>query len=120
MFEQARNFVFYFIIGGTITSLIVILEQSDLRLLSGFATLVPAITLTSYFFIGESRGGTAVSRHAWMVLVGTLIAWVPYMIVVALCADKIGPHKAILLGFLTFFVLAVGYLAVVQRFGLFR
>ena len=120
MTEQLKNLAIYFVIGGTVTALIVALEQSNHRLLSGLATLIPVFTLVAYYLIGDSRGGTAVSQHAWLVLVGTLVAWCPYMIVVAMLAPKIGTAKAIPAGLLAFFVLALGYLGVVQRFGLFR
>ncbi|MFA6603799.1 MAG: GlpM family protein [Patescibacteria group bacterium] len=120
MTDQLKNLVIYFIVGGTVTTLIVALEQSNYRLLSGLATLIPVFTLVAYFFIGDSRGGSAVAQHAWLVLIGSIIAWVPYMLIVALLAPKIGPHKAIAAGLLAFFVLALGYLGVVQRFNLFR
>lgn len=115
-----RNLISYFLVGGTVTSVIVALEQSDHRLLSGLATLVPVFTVVAYVFIGDSRGGVAVSQHAWLVLVGTLVSWVPYMAAVALLAPRMGPHKAIPIGLCLFFALALAYLGVVNRYGLFR
>jgi uncharacterized membrane protein (GlpM family) len=110
----------YFITGGLFTTLIVVLEESNQRTLSALATLMPVFTLVAYFFIGQSDGGVAVGKHAWFVLVGTIISWVPYMVVVALLAPKIGAHKAILVGLGTFFILALIYIAVVGRFKLFQ
>lgn len=114
-----KDGIIYFLVGGTVTALIVLLEQSGNRLLSGLATLIPVFTLVAYFFIGESGNGVAVSQHAWLVLVGTLVSWVPYMIAVALLAPRIGPSKAILVGLAIFFVLAVVYLSAVRRYGWF-
>jgi len=114
------NGIIYFIVGGTFTALIVILEQSGFRLLSGLAALVPIFTLVSYLFIGESRGGYAVSQHSKFVLVGTLVSWVPYMLSVAYFSPKIGPHKAIAISLGVFFVLAFCYLLVVSHYNLFQ
>ena len=117
---QLKEVLLYFFVGGAVTAAIVMLEKSDSRLLSGLATLMPVFTLVAYVFIGESKGGIAVSQHSWLVLVGTLVSWVPYMLVVALAAPKYGPHKAIPAGLAVFFACAVAYLSVVKRFGLFN
>src|SRR3989344_8939646 len=98
MFEQLKTYVIYFLTGGTVTALIVGFEQSDNRLLSGLATLIPVFTVVAYLFIGDTKGGVAVSQHAWLVLFGTLASWVPYMIAVAILAPKIGSQKPILIG----------------------
>lgn len=110
----------YFIVGGLFTTLIVVLEESNHRAFSGLATLIPVFTLVAYFFIGNSQGGAAVGKHAWFVLIGTLVSWVPYMLAVALLSPKIGPNKAIIAGLVIFFVLALLYIGVVARFKLFQ
>ncbi len=115
-----KSFLYYFIIGGLVTTIIVWFEESNMRLLSGLATLMPVFTLIAYIFIGESRGGRAVSEHASLVLVGTLIAWVPYMLAIILLAPRIGSSRAIAIAFAIFFALALAFLLVVQRFGLFQ
>lgn len=114
------NFITYFIIGGIVTSSIVLLEKSGFRLLSGLATLIPVFTLVSYIFIGQSKGGYAVSQHSKLVLIGTLVSWVPYMIAISDLAPKIGPNKAIGIGLAVFFILAIIFLLVVQRYNLFQ
>ncbi|MDP1709354.1 MAG: hypothetical protein Q8L21_00505 [Candidatus Komeilibacteria bacterium] len=114
------NLIIYFVSGGLFTTLIVALEESNNRLLSGLATLIPVFTLVAYLFIGQTKGGAAVGQHAWFVLVGTLLSWVPYMLIVAYYSPSLGAHKAILIGLATFFVLALLYLAVVSRLNLFQ
>ena len=110
----------YFVTGGTFTTLIVALEESQRRTLSGLVTLIPVFTLVAYFFIGESAGGAAVGQHAKWVLAGTLVAWVPYMLTVAYLAPRVGPQKAILAGLALFFVLALSYVALADRLKLFQ
>ena len=119
MWNQIRNYFIYFLTGGIFTALIVALEENGQRLLSGFATLVPVFTLVAYIFIGESKGGAAVGQHAWFVLLGTIVSWVPYMIFVALLAPKVGPRYAIAIGLMAFFVFAGIYLGLVYHYHFF-
>lgn len=110
----------YFIAGGAVTTLIVSLEESGFRLLSGLATLMPVFTLIAYLFIGESRGGAALSKHAELVLVGTLVAWVPYMLAVIWLAPRVGTYKTIAIALGVFFVLAIVFLLFSQYFRWFQ
>ncbi|MDE2018788.1 MAG: hypothetical protein KGJ13_00370 [Patescibacteria group bacterium] len=119
MWPQLKNYFVYFLTGGIFTALIVALEENGSRLLSGFATLMPVFTLVAYIFIGESRGGKAVGQHAWFVLIGTIISWVPYMLLVAYLAPRIGSKLAIGAGLAGFFILAAIYLIVVYHYHLF-
>jgi len=117
---KLTNLIIYFVTGGLVTTVIVYLEGVGQRTISGLATLVPVFTLVAYFFIGQTKGGPAVGQHAKFVLVGTLVSWVPYMLVVAYLAPRIGPNKAILSGLAVFFVLALLYVVVANRAGFAR
>jgi uncharacterized membrane protein (GlpM family) len=114
------NFIIYFVTGGLVTVLIVALEVSGHKTLSGLATLIPVFTLVAYFFIGKLSGGQAVSQHAKFVLTGTLISWVPYMLAVAYFAPRLGPYRAILIGLSIFFILALSFTLLSNRFGFFK
>lgn len=115
-----KNIIIYFITGGLFTTLIIVLEQSGFRLLSGLAALIPVFTLVSYIFIGQSDGGLAVSQHSQFVLWGTIVSWIPYMITVSYLSPKIGPNKAIIVGMITFFILATIFTIVIARYNLFK
>ena len=115
-----RNIIIYFITGGVFTTLIVILEQSGFRLLSGLAALIPVFTLVSYIFIGQAQGGLAVSGHAKFVLWGTIISWIPYMIAVVYLAPRVGSTKAIVVSIIIFFILATVFSLVVNHYSLFQ
>lgn len=114
------NAVVYFVAGGAVTAAIVLLEQSGSRVLSGLATMMPVFTLIAYLFIGETRGGVELSDHAKLVLVGTLVAWVPYMLAVIWLAPHWGTYKTIAAGLTIFFVLATIFLLLAQHFGWFQ
>ncbi len=110
----------YFVVGGAVTTVIVLLEESGMRLLSGLATLMPVFTLIAYFFIGESRGGVALSEHAKLVLIGTLVAWVPYMLAVIWLAPRWSTNHTIEAGLGVFFLFAVVFLLLTQHYGWFQ
>lgn len=119
MWPELKSYALYFLTGGVFTVLIVAFEENGSRLLSGFATLMPVFTLVAYIFIGETSGGASVGQHAWFVLVGTIVSWIPYMILVAYLAPRIGTRYAIGAGLLGFFILAAIYLGVVYHYHLF-
>jgi uncharacterized membrane protein (GlpM family) len=117
---KLSSLILYFITGGLFTAIIVTLAENGQRTLSGLATLVPVFTLVAYFFIGQTAGANAVSQHAKWVLTGTLVSWVPYMLAIVYLAPKVGAHKAIFASLAIFFILALAYVAVVNRFKLFQ
>lgn len=110
-----KSYILYFLTGGIFTVIIVAAEESGYRLIAGFATLMPVFTLVAYALIGETSGPKAVGQNAWFVLIGTLVSWVPYMIVVAWLAPRYGSRIAIGAGLLTFFTLAAIYLPLVYH-----
>ncbi len=118
--DRMLNIVIYFLAGGFVTTAIVLLEESGYRLLSGLATLMPVFTLVAYFFIGQSKDGKLLSEHAQLVLVGTLVAWVPYMLVVIWLAPHFSSEKTIAIALTVFFVLATIFLLLVKYFGWFQ
>ena len=117
---KLTHLIIYFVTGGLFTALIVTLEETGQRTLSGLATLVPVFTLVAYLFIGQTAGGSAVSQHAKWVLTGTLVTWVPYMLAIVYLAPKVGPHRAIFASLGIFFILALVYISVANRFKLFQ
>ena len=114
------NILIYFLTGGIVTTAIVLLEESGWRILSALATLMPVFTLIAYLFIGENSGGTALSEHAKLVLVGTLVAWVPYMLVVIWLAPQWSTYSAVGAALAVFFVIAIVFLLLTQHFGWFQ
>src|SRR3989338_6192592 len=100
------EYIFAFFAGGLITTLIVYFETSGFPTLSRLAALFPVFTWLSYLFIGKLAGNEAVSRHALFVLLGTIVAWLPYMFVIYYFAPKIGALKAVLMGLVVFIFLA--------------
>lgn len=101
-----KEYIFSFFVGGLVTFAITYFETKGFPLLSRLAALFPVFTWISYLFIGRLNGAQAVSSHALFVLLGTVVAWMPYMLVVYYFAPRIGSDKAIILGIITFVILA--------------
>lgn len=104
-----KEYIFAFVAGGAITAVITYFEINGRPLFSRLAALFPVFTWLSYLFIGKLAGGEAVSRHARFVLLGTLVAWVPYMLMIYYYAPRIGAAKAVAVGLAVFLVLALAF-----------
>lgn len=117
---ENKNLFFSFIIGGSLTALIVGLEQYKMQTWSALAALMPLSTLVSYYFIGTHESSISISQHSKFVLFGTLFSWVPYMTIIALSAPKLGTNKSIFLGMIVFFILATFYVFFVEKLNLFK
>lgn len=105
-----KEYIYSFLVGGLVTFAITYFEISGLPLLSRLAALFPVFTWISYLFIGRLDGAQAVSSHALFVLLGTIVAWMPYMLVVYYFAPKLGTDKAIVLGIVVFIILAMTFI----------
>lgn len=105
-------YLFTFIVGGLVTTLIVYFEASGQPLISRLAALFPVFTWLSYLFLGKISGSENISSHSLFVLLGTLFSWVPYMFVIYFFAPKIGSVKAVLLAIGVFLVLALIFLKI--------
>lgn len=115
-----QDALIYFVTGGFMTSAVVLLEESSWRTASGFAILLPTLTLISYFFIGQSLGGAAIAQNAKFVLWGTLFTWLPYMLAIIYLAPRMSPNRAIGTSLMLFFILATIYISVVHTYGWFQ
>lgn len=109
------EYIFAFLVGGLITLLITYLEANGSPKLSELAALFPIFTWVSYLFIGKLAGASQVSRHSLFVLLGTLFAWVPYMLIIYYFAPRIGATKAIILGLAVFLILAGIFIKIYGR-----
>jgi len=105
-------YLYAFIAGGLITVSITFFELSGLPTLSGIAAIMPVFTWLSYLFIGHADGGTEVSRHAMFVMLGTLFAWLPYMLTIYFLAPRIGSTRSVLIAMAVFSILALIFIKI--------
>lgn len=99
-----------FILGGSITLAITYFENAGFPMLSRLAALFPVFTWMSYLFIGQNHGSAEVSSHSLFVLLGTLFAWMPYMLTIHFLSPHLGTTKAILVAIVVFVILALIYI----------
>ncbi|MEO8065720.1 MAG: hypothetical protein ABI643_02595 [Candidatus Doudnabacteria bacterium] len=102
-----KEYLLVFIVGGAVTTIITYFANSGWPTISRLAALFPVSTWISYLFIARVSGNKAVSKHSLFVLLGTIVAWLPYMFVIYYYSDKIGANKAIGIGIAVFVALAL-------------
>ena len=103
-------YVYAFLVGGAVTVAVTFFEFLGARTLSGFFAIMPVSTWVSYLFIGQIEEPGFVARHALFVILGTVVAWFPYMFTIYFLAPKIGTNKAILVGLIVFGLLSLIFL----------
>jgi uncharacterized membrane protein (GlpM family) len=101
-----KEYIFSFLVGGFLTTFIVYCEINGFPLLSRMAALFPIFTWLSYVFIGALSNSEHVAQHTLFVLLGTLFAWIPYMLFIYFFVDKLGTTKAIFGAIVLFLFLA--------------
>jgi uncharacterized membrane protein (GlpM family) len=102
-----NHYIFTFVFGGALTTLIVYCEVNGFPLISRMAALFPVFTWVSYLFIGKMVDNIHVAHHTLFVLLGTLFAWVPYMLFIYFLVTKLGTIKTLLSAGALFIVLAL-------------
>ncbi len=102
-----NTYIFTFITGGIITTLIVYTQINGLPFISRIATLFPVFTWLSYLFIGKFSHSKDIAQHTLFVLLGTLFAWIPYMLFIYFFIDRLGYLKTIIGALLLFIILAI-------------
>ena len=111
-----KEYLFAFLVGGAITTSIVYFEASGFPLISRLAALAPVFTWLSYLFFSSLTSAQEVSNHAKFVLIGTIVAWIPYMFTIYYFAPRIGATKAVLCALAVFIVLATIFVVFGKNF----
>ncbi len=107
-FTWSWEYVFYFVVGGSVTLAVVLFEEYGSFTLSRLAALFPIVTWLSYLFIANSFGTAhQVASHAEFVLTGTIFSWIPYMGTIIYLSPKIGVTKAVMSAIGVFFITAL-------------
>lgn len=112
---MTTEYLLAFFAGGVVTMLVTAFEVSGFPTLSRLATLFPVVTLISYLFIGHIDSAETVSKHAHFVMLGTLVAWMPYMFIIYYFSPRIGAPRAIVLSLVVFFLLAFIFTAMYNK-----
>ncbi|MBI5253057.1 MAG: hypothetical protein HY930_01455 [Euryarchaeota archaeon] len=103
------EYISYFITGGGVVTIATWLARMGHPFLSGIALMFPSVTLVSFYFLGKSAGGEAVSASAKSALRATFFLWLPYMTTIIYLTPRLGVNKALLFALAVFLMLALIY-----------
>ena len=91
----------YFLLGGTIVTLVTYFGGQGKGLLSAFVAFFPSITILTMFTIYFTGGVTATTSYFKRLLL-LLPAWLLYVIPVLFLLPKLGPVPSVLIGITTY------------------
>jgi len=106
------KYLFYFLIGGTVVSVVTYYASHSRTLVAAFIANLPVMTLITFLMIYREAGEAAVVPYAKGLLI-MLVPWLLYIFTVVFMTPLMGVVVSLLAG-LTFYV-AIAYL-ILKRF----
>lgn len=106
------KYIIYFLIGGTVVSLVTYLAGSAKGLLAAFFANLPVITLITFLTIYSNAGEKAVVEYA-KGLIFMLFPWLAYIFSVIFLTQRIGLMPSLAIGLASYFILS--YLIINSR-----
>ena len=106
------KYLFYFLIGGTVVSVVTYYASHSRTLVAAFIANLPVMTLITFLMIYREAGEAAVVPNAKGLLI-MLVPWLLYILTVVFMTPLMGVVVSLLAG-LTFYV-AIAYL-ILKRF----
>jgi len=106
------KYLFYFLIGGTVVSVVTYYASHSRTLVAAFIANLPVMTLITFLMIYREAGEAAVVPYAKGLLI-MLVPWLLYILTVVFMTPLMGVVVSLLAG-LTFYV-AIAYL-ILKRF----
>ena len=106
------KYLFYFLIGGTVVSVVTYYASHSRTLVAAFIANLPVMTLITFLMIYREAGEAAVVPYAKGLLI-MLVPWLLYIFTVVFMTPLMGVVVSLLTG-LTFY-LAIAYL-ILKRF----
>ncbi|MDN3515118.1 MAG: DUF3147 domain-containing protein [Candidatus Brocadia sp.] len=110
---QLKNFIFYFMIGGTIVSMVTFLGSQGRGLLAAFVATFPTMTVLTFTLIYSKSGQVATESYAKGLLLMTA-PWIVYVLCLIFLMPRWGFAKSLTIGILTYMILA-GIISVVVK-----
>jgi hypothetical protein len=108
------KYVLYFLIGGTIISVVTYFANHSRTMVAAFFANLPVLTLITFLTIYYEAGQKAVVPYAHGLII-MLFPWLAYIGAVIFLAPRIGVIPSLLIGILLY--LALAYVVIfVKRF----
>ena len=97
------NFVWYFIIGGTVVALTTYFGSRGEGKLAAFITQFPSLSVLAIFLIYKSGGGGAVGKYVQGFLY-VVPPWILYILTVWFLCSRIGIFPSLVFGIALYFL----------------
>ncbi|MDQ1272283.1 MAG: hypothetical protein QG591_913 [Planctomycetota bacterium] len=110
---QLKNFILYFILGGTLVSLVTLMGSQGKGLLAAFVATFPTMTIITFILIYNKAGQAATVHYAKGLLFMTP-PWIIYVLCLIFLLPRWGFMKSLITGVLTYMILA-GIVSVVMK-----
>lgn len=102
---QLKNFVFYFMLGGSIVSAVTLMGSQGRGLLAAFVATFPTMTILTFALIHSKAGQAATVDYAKGLLFMTP-PWIIYVLCLIILLPRWGFLKSLIIGVLTYIILA--------------
>jgi uncharacterized membrane protein (GlpM family) len=97
------KYIIYFLIGGTVVSLVTYLAASAKGLLAAFFANLPVITFITFLTIYADAGEKAVVDYAKGLLI-MLFPWIAYVFSIIFLTQRIGLIPSLAIGLASYFI----------------
>ncbi len=109
------KYLLYFLIGGTVVSLVTYFAGNAKGLLAAFFANLPVITLITFLTIYSEAGEKAVVEYAKSLIV-MLFPWLAYIFSIIFLTQRIGLIPSLAIGLASYFIFS--YLIITIKKGL--
>jgi len=100
------KYVFYFLIGGTVISVVTYLASHARPLLAAFVANMPVITLVTFLTIYHEAGQKAIVPYA-KGLIMMMLPWFTYIFAIILLTPRLGFLPSLTTGFTLYIFFAL-------------
>jgi uncharacterized membrane protein (GlpM family) len=111
---HAKNFIFYFILGGTVVSLVTYIGSQGKGMLAAFVATFPTMTVLTFSLIYKTAGYTSTVNYAKGLLLMTP-PWIIYVLCLIFLLPKWGFVRSLGTGVAAYMILA-GVVSVVTKY----
>lgn len=113
---QFKTFILHFILGGTIVSVATFIGSQGKGMLAAFVATFPTMTALTFALIYSKAGQIATVNYAKGLLLMTP-PWIIYVVCLIFLLPKWGFVKSLIVGVLTYMILAGVVSAITKYFG---
>ncbi len=101
------KYILYFLVSGAVITGSILLAEIGQPFLGGLLLVLPNMSIIAFYFINVAAGKSSALVAAKSSLLGTIIVWPIYMLLLLYLIPKIGVNKALLYGVMCSIVLAI-------------